>query len=374
MLLETIFKNQKIYSSVPSSGLFFKIIFNLSLILVSGLPLFYGIQQNSSYKEDFLGSVLFFVLLGSIIVVIFGIAFLIIKGLLFHFYIKKLIGKRSYVETLELDTRSQLKQSVIFYELEEKEFPKIRVMRAGDNWQLYDTTFHVISRKRRGKRKRSESYYSVFEARFDRLTPHVVFDSLLAKKKQFKHLYLKSQKTSLGAGFDEHFESYVPQHYDIDALSFITPEIMTRMAALKEYDIEFVRGNMLCYAPLLREEQLAPFLEKCLDLHAATNRNLSHYKDSWLKQDRGVTEFGRQLLQNPTRFLWITLSCAVTVVYLTIFTRLFLSSAIYWMLAGSGAVSFVKYMNVKRVNKKKEADFRKSLVGNSEPETDKSLQ
>ena len=136
----------------------------------------------------------------------------------------------------------------------------------------------------------------------------MVLDSVAAKDKQFKYLYTKSQRIFLGSGFDKHFEVYAPMYYELDTLSFITPEIMVKMIDLKDCDIELIRGSILFYASLLSEEQLELFIVKCLHLHAALNRNLASYQDSWTNKSSGVTEFGKQLVRGSGGVLSVALA------------------------------------------------------------------
>ena len=357
MSLEGLFKNKKVYSSPHGSSALFSRYFILFIVLVMD-----ALWLTLVFISDLEPASLFF-LVGISQIMMLVILFVLIKSLLFMTYVKGLIRKRSYLTASQLKSHSKISQSVVFYELAGAKLQKIKVIKEGSFWQLYDVAFDVYGQGRANKEKVQRAYYTVFEAGFKRMTPHVVFDSVSAKKKQFRHLYLSSQKAALGAGFDRHFETYVPQHYNLDALSFITPEVMTKMIDIKDCDIEFLQGNMLCYAPFLNEEQLEAFLTGCLALHKTTNHNLSSYRDSWLKKGEEVTEFGKQLLKNPRRILWTALFfVAVLIISILLNPEDALSDPLNWFFVITIGSNIVFYVNMLRENKKKEADFRKRVL------------
>ena len=364
MSLEYLFKNKKVYSSPDDSSalprycfLFLMVIAMDAILLV---PLLFS---------DLESALLVLLLVISQVIMLICL-FFIIKSLLFTIYAKQLFRKRSYLTASRLKSHSKLSQSVVFHEFANIEIKKIKVIKEGGFWQLYDAIFVIYKKKKRTRKETADRpYYTVFEAKFNRMTPHVVFDSVTAKKKQFQHLYLGSQKTALGAGFDQHFETYVPQHYDLDALSFITPEVMAKMIDIKDCDIEFLQGNMLCYAPFLNEEQLAAFLRGCLALHKTTNHNLSSYKDSWLKGG-GVTEFGKQLLKNPHRALWIALFAgAILIISILLNTENILFGQFNLLLIPIIGYNIFSYIRITLQNKQKEADFRKRVLDYKGTET-----
>ena len=358
MSLEGLFKNKKVYSSPHGPSALFSRYFILFIVLVIN-----ALWLTLAFISDLESArLVFLIVIIQIMMLVF--LFFIIKSLLFMTYVKRLIRNRSYLTVSRLKSHSKINQSVVFYEFVRAELQKIKVIKEGSFWQLYDVVFDVYGQGRANKEKVHRTYYTVFEAGFKRTTPHVVFDSVTAKKKQFRHLYLSSQKAALGASFDQHFETYVPQHYNLDALSFITPEVMTKMLDIKDCDIEFLQGNMLCYAPFLDEEQLEAFLTGCLALHKTTNHNLSSYRDSWLKKGEEVTEFGKQLLKNPRKILWTALFfVAVLIISILLHSEDALSYPLNWFFVIMIGSNIIFYVNMLRESKKKEADFRKGVLG-----------
>ncbi len=344
-MLEKLFKNKKIYSSLTSKGLF-AVLFYLFIALL--------------ILASLLDAQLIALIIAALIILFFTI-----RSILLTVYVKELIRARSYLHPVNLDTNNAITQSAVALEL--KAFHQAQLIRQGGFWQLYDATFDIYWRRGNHRYKAQEAFYTVFEAKLNHMAPHVIFDSIIGKKKQFKKLYTKSQKIQLGAGFDEHFETHAPQHYAMDTLTFITPEVMEKAARIKDCDIELLQGSLLCYAPLLPGEQLEPFMQKCLTLHKALNANLSSYRDSWLGKEQGVTEFGKQLLKNPIKFLWIAL-------ILSCFSILGIVGAIasgdwrnlldlrFGILVFFNVGAFGVYAEDLRQNRKMESDFRRDVL------------
>ena len=362
-MLEKLFKNHKIYGRLVFMGLLSTTAH--ALFAIAALEFFIFV-----FSIDIaLGSFVRFILLLLVQIIVFVTMFFLIRSYLYVIYIKKLIGDRSYLGSLAItDLNTKIGQSSIILELEE--FNQAQIIKKEGFWQLYDITFNVYWQAKSRRYKAREVYYTVFEAKFDYMSPHTVFDSITAKEKQFKYLYLESQKMQLGAGFDEHFETYAPKYYEIDILSFITPEIMEKIVAIKDCDIEFIQGSMLCYAPLLRKEQLALFSQKCLALREAVNNNLASYRDSWQGRGASVTEFGKQLLENPGLLAAILFgSLSAFIIFNAITDSLsVLFDPESWIVIFLFVLSLIAYIKKTRHNKKMESDFRKSVVGNDSSE------
>lgn len=101
-----------------------------------------------------------------------------------------------------------------------------------------------------GKNSKTHNVH-VASWKLSRPLPHLLFD---AKKNNFWRMSNiasgldSSQKISLESTFDDHFILYSPETYDIDTLSFITPEVMEYMInKMHNYDIEVIDGEILIY-------------------------------------------------------------------------------------------------------------------------------
>jgi hypothetical protein len=167
------------------------------------------------------------------------------------------------------------------------------------NWCIYDVVDSGNTPRENGSGPR---YYTIFQARLVRQLPHVVFDSKQANGSQFKTVYAQTQRLSLEGNFDTYFDTYVPETYNIDTLSFITPEVMEELLAARGYDIELVDNKLFCFGPLTALEDLAEFRQIGLRLQAGLNDNVKTYKDDRLAgqaRNAETTVFARSLLKNP---------------------------------------------------------------------------
>ena len=227
---------------------------------------------------------------------------------------RQLLERRPYRGQPVSPTPSQLDRSAARAELGPPK--QSSPIKQGEHWRIYDAVFDVWGESRSGRVKTAEAYYTVFEARLRRSVPQLVFDSKTAKKRQFSHIYLRAQHLPLEAILLDDFDAYAPQHYEIDALSFITPEVVEAMPGLADRDIEFVGPGLLCYAPLLDDDEIEVFRTRCLNLYQQVNDNLANYRDSWAKYlGQGSIRFGlgRRLVKDPYRYRhWVVLSGSVS--------------------------------------------------------------
>lgn len=170
---------------------------------------------------------------------------------------------------------------------------KAQVIEEGDGWWLYDATSTVYNDKGVAV---AERCYTVLEVKLRQATPHLVFDSLRAKGRQFRAIYSGSQRLTgvLGHQFDLRFNTYSPMHHTIETLSFITPEVIEAMLGIDDCDLEFVDNSLFCYAPFLPPDRLDAFQKLGLNLHAKVNDNLRLYQSP----ERAVKPFGRRLLKS----------------------------------------------------------------------------
>ena len=325
------------------------------LILILLLGDFNGEEADISIEWD-----LAVLIIGLAIVFSLGYA---TRSILQTIYAGKLIRRREYIGQANLNSKTLIhSSSAINAELNKVDW--IGLIIEQDNLKIYDTVFEFYRRSKFGKYKSKEAYYTVFEARLKRTIPHLLFDSKLAKRRQFKRLYLKAQSIPLAAGFEDSFEAYAPKHYQIDTLSFITPEVIEAMLAMKEYDIEFIGDSLLCYAPLLEQEKLKAFQSKCLNLLSCLNDHLGFYQDSHLegaKKKTEVTDFGKELLKNPWRSLPMTVLFGIMTIAVFVFSILnswnILFNALSLTIIGLFVLFLADILLVAQSNRKKEAAF-----------------
>ena len=291
-------------------------------------------------------------------------------------YVKRILRRRQYLGKASAYSISQIASSAASEEM--GKIGKISLIKESKGWKIYDAIFYVIHRTRSGQERiAKESYYTVFESKLNREVPHLLFDAKKAKGKQFGRLYLKAQKLSLGGTFEDYFEAYAPKHYQIDTLSFITPEVLEAMIAMRQYDIELLNGHLLCYAPLLEGKDLAAFEAHCLHLHRHINNNLRSYKDDRLtneKRQDDVADFGKQLLKNPFRKLPLVIFFGLATLTILVLALLIDWEILYNQFSIFIIVFFVVLVvdifRIKRQNSRKEALF---LAGQQSPDGKQSF-
>jgi hypothetical protein len=191
---------------------------------------------------------------------------------------------------------SQLTASVVMHE-SGASWHSTDVVARGDDWETYDLLYRPGTSDNSLLRA-----YTIFEAKLVRITPHIVLDAKRARGRQFKAYYLDEQALSFEGEFDRFFDVYSPDHYEIDTLSFISPEVMQAFLDLKEYDAELIHGHLLVFGPLMDGDELARFQAAGRELARQLNDNLSRYRDSYLPSrdaKRHITPFARVLLANP---------------------------------------------------------------------------
>jgi hypothetical protein len=172
-------------------------------------------------------------------------------------------------------------------------------------WQQYEIEVDIYRQTKYGQYLSRQNFYSVFEIQLSRQLPNIMFDSKRAKNEQFKYLYLKSQRISLEGGFDDTFTVYAPEHYAIDTLSFITPEVMLAFRDAHDYDIELAGDRLFMYGPLLLNEQDAARMRELGErLGREINDNIDNYADSYLSgptRRTSTTQFARRLQRSPLK-------------------------------------------------------------------------
>ena len=175
------------------------------------------------------------------------------------------------------------------------------------NYRIYDVIVDIYDEDKSEVYKTAEAYYTVFEVKLRQIVPHLLFDGKFAKSQQFHSIYLPSQKIEGIVGLDDYFAVYSPKYHQIEALSFITPEVVESLIQLQDCDIEIIDDSLFCYASLLNEQQLSYFRDRCLNLHLRLNDNLPVYNFS----QKEIAPFGRQLQKDEWQTLVIIILVAI---------------------------------------------------------------
>lgn len=235
----------------------------------------------------------------------------VIRTLLVNKYI------RQHPESLLVVPSTDIFKTSIYLEL--NKIDRLKPIAADGDTKLLMAMFDFYNRTRYGDYLSKRAYYMVIEIQLRRRLPHILFDSKVAKDRQFKSLYLQAQRIGVQSYFDEIFDTYVPQTYAIDSLSFITPEVMEVLIEARLYDIEIVNDKLFLYAPLIGKEDIEIFMARGKAIAEHLNDNVDTYRDDRLKADErktSVTLFARSLLRSPKKFLIIAGLCALIIVAL----------------------------------------------------------
>ena len=260
----------------------------------------------------------------------------------------RILKQRNYLAELDEVSLTSFKRSAI-YSQKRPATASCQLIKQSTDYQIYDVKFTYG-----GGDYRNDVYYGIYQASLSKALPHLVFDSKVAMGRQFNRSYLKAQSLAVDANFDQAFDSYSPQGYQIDSLSFITPEVLEVMLQLTACDIEILDNQLFCYADgTLTAEGLVWFEHKCQELYRHLNNNISSYRD--VRQTSGqVTEFGAQLLKDPQRWLW----AAVGSLILGLLGLPILQPGLVLVGGILSVSSFKKYRSTKKHNHQLTARFK----------------
>jgi hypothetical protein len=213
---------------------------------------------------------------------------------------------RQYPKSMLVIPPSEVADSSINIELNKVD--QLEPIATYSNACVFTATFNFYRQTKYGDYLAKQAYYTVLEVPLKRQLPHILFDSRTAKNRQFKNMYLQAQKLSVQGSFDEIFDSYAPETYTIDTLSFVTPEVMEALIEASRYDVEIINDKVLLYAPLLDKDDLATFAAKGQKIADQLNDNIDTYRDDRLRGDERktkVTAFSRSLLRSPINQLML---------------------------------------------------------------------
>ncbi len=175
----------------------------------------------------------------------------------------------------------------------------------GDEQLRYgEYSYAVYQKTKYGEYKSSVYLFAVCIARLPRVLPNLFFDAKATEGWQYKRQFDPSQKHSLEGDFDSYFDTYFPTHYQLDSLSFITPEVMQAMIAAHNYDIEIVGNSLYLYAPLrAMPDQIQDMFAHGEALRKVLLNNITTYRDQRVEYGVGrktISEVGMRLRKNIT--------------------------------------------------------------------------
>ncbi|MCA9342434.1 hypothetical protein KC950_00255 [Candidatus Saccharibacteria bacterium] len=223
----------------------------------------------------------------------------LVRHLANYFAIRSVLRKRKYIVDVSI-------HKSLFFKTTTNDMLKINdktdFIKSEKDYSLYDVRFDFYRKSKNGDFKSREEYHTVIEYKLRRTLPHLIFDSKTAKGRQYKWVFLKSQQLSLEGNFDKYYDLYSPMFYQIDTLSFITPDVMQTMIELSDYDLEIKDDRLIILAPLVPNNKIDEFVAKTDKLFKELNFNLRAYKDTRIESGKeNIADFGRTLLINPVK-------------------------------------------------------------------------
>ncbi|HKX24473.1 MAG TPA: hypothetical protein VJM46_04495 [Candidatus Saccharimonadales bacterium] len=187
-------------------------------------------------------------------------------------------------------------------------------------WTYCDFAYDLYNRTKYGEYKAATVHYGVMYTTLPRKLPNVFFDSIRARRRQFRFHFARNQRHSLEGDFDKHFVTYFPPDYTIDSMSFISPEVMWAMREASDYDIEIVGDRLYLYGPLYEpSEQLPEMSAKLANIKKHLIDNITTYRDERLPFEAGrkiVAPMGAALQRS--RF-WTIVSATILTVYILLY-------------------------------------------------------
>lgn len=191
---------------------------------------------------------------------------------------------------------------------------------SADDWQYTDFSYKLFEKVSDNEYHAASVYYSVITTKLPRALPNVFFDSLKSRRRQFRFHFSHKQRHSLEGNFDKHFVTYFPQHYTIDSLSFISPDVMEALIAAEDYDIEIVGDRIFMYGPLLDvETQLSDMTSKLAIIRKQLMDNILTYRDERIAFHEGrqrVSVLGATLQRST---LLKQISIILVIIYIVLF-------------------------------------------------------
>lgn len=194
---------------------------------------------------------------------------------------------------------------------------KIKNLIEGPGWIYGDFSYNLYRKTKHGEYKAATVYYGFMMAGLPRALPNVFFDSIKARRRQFRFHFARDQRHSLEGDFDRHFVTYFPADYTIDSMSFISPDVMWALRAASDYDVEIVENCLFLYGPLYDPEaQVTDMAAKITAIKKELLDNITTYRDERLPYAEGrqrVAPLGASLKRS--RF-WAIVTTVFIILYI----------------------------------------------------------
>jgi hypothetical protein len=172
-------------------------------------------------------------------------------------------------------------------------------------------------------------YYAVVSIKLPRQMPHIFFDSKKLRGSQFSKIYKESQQHSLEYNFNNYFDTYFPDGYTIDAMSYVTPDVMECLIAAQDYDIEMVDDRLFIYGYMRNDEQsILSILEKADGLHKRLKHALKIYRDQRVPHGEGRKRIAPEGMSLQKNNLLLTFGSFISGLYIFLYILILIYGAI----------------------------------------------
>lgn len=214
----------------------------------------------------------------------------------------------------------------------------------GEDWRYGELKYFTYRHAKGGDYKAAELYYSIIELDLGRDLPNMFFDNTKSHGRQFRWKIASDQITSLEGNFDDYFVTYFPEHYDVDARSIISPEVMQAMIGISPADIEFSKNKLYVYSALRKPEDLENFVRQAQAIRTVLMDHAVYYVDAMAKgaKPKDVSVYGIQL-QTKAIFPWYELLLSAIILGLLYFGVLADKDVLFMVIFAVGSLAWSIY-------------------------------
>lgn len=203
--------------------------------------------------------------------------------------------------------------------LSSNESPDARNFLVAPIWTYYDFSYSTFRHSKYGDYKSADVFYGVMAAELPRPLPNVFFDSKHARHRQFRFVFKRRQIHHLEGEFDNYFVTYFPENYEVDSLSFITPDVMQALIDASEYDIEIVNNRLFMYGPIYDiDQQLYDMSTKILAIKNTLMSTVENYYDDRLPAQLSGKEIAPAGASLKRSMFWAYIYIALVILYIVI--------------------------------------------------------
>lgn len=229
---------------------------------------------------------------------------------------------------------SSQESRLLFHAMQDQAVGRTPVL-SGNGWRMDDDRQVVQYRLSDDYSYDGEHRYTTkLEMKLPRNLPHIVFRSKTAEMSG--EALDAAQIASLEGNFDDHFTTYFPKHYHIDARSVISPDVMHALIALADCSIDISDDIITFHRRLVLDTEAQDFIAKCFEVYRTLADHIVNYRDERLESATNrsdVSPVGRQLRKSvwPSIGLMVGGSVAAGLLVVSLFVNGNSRELEYWL-------------------------------------------